>query len=225
MRLVTSHKDFYSIRGFSSDRSTLLALSEIEPPADQLPQEEGLAWQSRFHLARIAPQQHWQARWRRIHSDQFRGLSLSNGARTKQREDICIHAPPRRVYVPRTLLSPPMVKPESRDRSKGILGCGLFCGLCGFPLCHWIKANSEQFARLGVAFSGQCEGHFRVLAKGHEFSFPSCLCAHRHSFPPAGVTQRKKAPAVADAIRFLLCLGLSNLYVRQWHFHLLKTRC
>jgi hypothetical protein len=43
-----------------------------------------------------------------------------------------------------------MVKPESRDRSEGILGCGL----CGFPLCHWIMANSEQFASLSVAFSG-----------------------------------------------------------------------
>jgi hypothetical protein len=40
MRLVTCHKEFYSVRGLSMDRSTLLALPETEPPADQLPEEE-----------------------------------------------------------------------------------------------------------------------------------------------------------------------------------------
>ena len=86
------------------------------------------------------------------HRDQFRGFDLSDGARTKQRQDICIHAPPRRVYVLRALLSAPMLKPEARDCSKGILRRRLFCGLCSLPLFHWINTNSKLPASLGVAF-------------------------------------------------------------------------
>ena len=88
------------------------------------------------------------------HRDQFRSFNFSDGARTKQRKDVCVHAPPRRVDVLRALLSTPMVKPEFRDRLEGILGRDLFCVLCRLPLHHRIKANSEQSASLGVAFPG-----------------------------------------------------------------------
>jgi hypothetical protein len=86
------------------------------------------------------------------HGDQLRGFDLRDGARIKQRQDVCIHASPRRVYVLRALLSAPMLKPESRDCSEGILSGYLFCGLCSLSLLHWINANSEQPTSLGVAF-------------------------------------------------------------------------
>jgi hypothetical protein len=39
-----------------------------------------------------------------------------------------------------------------RDCSEGILSGCLFCGLCSLSLLHWINADSEQPASLGVAF-------------------------------------------------------------------------
>jgi len=54
--------------------------------------------------------------------------------------------------VLRALLSPPMLKPEFRDRLEGILSRNLFCVLCRLPLYHRIKARSEESASLGVAF-------------------------------------------------------------------------
>jgi hypothetical protein len=103
------------------------------------------------------------------HGDQFRSFNLSDGARSKQRQDVCIHSPARRIHVLRALLSAPVLKPEPRDCSEGILSGGLFCCLRSLPLGHWIKAVRKQFASLGVALSGYGEGHIRILAEGHEF--------------------------------------------------------
>jgi hypothetical protein len=55
------------------------------------------------------------------------------------------------------------------------------------------------------------------------FSFPSCVNAHHHSFPPAGVTQRKRFPLSLMRYAFSLALALRISKSVSGIFYLLKT--